>query len=190
MVLQLRAKGAEASHFLHRQEKPHLCVCLWCWVGAHWGKFQPWQWWKMLGMFGGVLYGSPVNLLWRSFEVLAVGLNDFGGQTQWSWRSFPASVRLWLYSIIPSSTGGSMEVPHCSKLTHPAVYIIFHSSVEPQSWPWGIWVDPGWHWLPTTKTSQSQHDLQPLFGRAEVGAALTDPGPCSDQVPSTSSALF
>lgn len=69
----------------------------------------------------------------------------------------------------------------------------FHSFSTAQSNPRAdpgesVLVDPGWHWLPTTQTSPP--DLQQLFGRAEAGAALSDPGPCSDQAPSTASALF
>lgn len=160
------------------------------------GKFQPWQGWKMLGMFGGILCRSPVNFLGRSYEVLAVGPNDSGGQTQRSWRSFPASVMLWLYSMTPSSIGGPMKFlwrSHTlSGWPHPGLHIIFTAFPELSVTPELIlgnlcWVDPGWHWLLTTQTQQH---LQQLFGRAEVGAALTDPGPCSDQVPSTASALF
>lgn len=64
LELQLRAKGAKDSHFLHGQERPQdlVCVCDAVWVLTE-GKFQPWQWWKMLGMFGGILCGSSVSFL-------------------------------------------------------------------------------------------------------------------------------
>lgn len=41
---------------------------------------------------------TSVEVLGVSYEVLAVGLSDFGGQTQWSWRTFPALVITFLDS--------------------------------------------------------------------------------------------
>lgn len=39
-----------------------VCVCDAVWVLTE-GKLQPEQWWKMLGMFGGIPRGSPVTFL-------------------------------------------------------------------------------------------------------------------------------
>lgn len=121
LELQLRAKGAKASHFWHRQERPQnlVCVCDAVWV-LNMGKFQPWQWWKMLAKFWGILCGSPVSFLW-----------SFSSWTQWFWSSdsmvlevFPSFSDYIPWLQAPLEVLWSSH-PRCFKLTHPGLYIIF-----------------------------------------------------------------
>lgn len=138
MVLQLRVKGAKASHFLHRQEKSHVCVCVFvvlcgCSLRGNSSLGSGGKCLECLGQFS-------VGVLWRSWEVLAVGLSDFGGQTRWSWRSFPDLVLLWLYSTIPSSIKGSYGSPTRFQADTPCFIDNFHSFSTAQCNPRA---DPG-----------------------------------------------